>query len=197
MSQQLQGKRIAILTEQGFEQVELVEPRKALQHAGAAVEIVSPRQGKIRGWNHTEWGDEVQVDRNVDSASASDYDALMIPGGVMNPDKLRMNQKAVQFVREFFQAAKPIASICHGPWMLVEADIVRGYKVTSYPSIRTDLRNAGANWVDQECVVDRGIVTSRKPDDLPAFNAKMLEEFAEGLHGTRDQRQPTAQHTRR
>lgn len=192
MSQQLQGKKVAILAEQGFEQVELTEPRKALQEAGAAVEVVSPKAGSVRGWNHTEWGDEVEVDRPLESARAADYDALMLPGGVMNPDKLRMNPKAVQFVRDFFEDGKPIAAICHAPWMLAEADVVRGYKVTSYPSVRTDLRHAGADWTDEECVVDRGLVTSRKPDDIPAFNRKMIEEFAEGRHGGREGRRPTA-----
>lgn len=190
MNQQLQGKKVAILVEQGFEQIELDEPRRALLDAGATVEIVSPREGKVRGWNHTEWGGEMKVDRQVESARAADYDALMLPGGVMNPDKLRMNQKAVQFVREFFDSGKPIAAICHAPWMLVEADIVRGLNVTSYPSLKTDVKNAGGNWTDQECVTDRGVVTSRKPDDIPAFNAKMIEEFAEGKHGGRGDRAP-------
>jgi len=190
VTQQLQGKKIAILAEQGFEQVELIEPREALREAGATVEVVSPRQGKLRGWNHTQWGEEIDVDRPLEKARASDYDGLMLPGGVMNPDKLRMNHKAVEFVREFFRDGKPIAAICHAPWMLAEAGVVSGYKVTSYPSIKTDLVNAGANWTDQECVVDRGVVTSRKPDDIPAFNKKMIEEFAEGRHGSRDQREP-------
>lgn len=185
MNKQLQGKRIAILAEQGFEQVELTEPRKALEEAGATVEVVSPRQGRLRGWNHTEWGDEVAVDKPLDSAREADYDGLMLPGGVMNPDKLRMNEKAVRFVRDFFEAGKPIAAICHAPWMLAEADVVRGCRLTSYPSVKTDLRNAGANWVDEECAVDRGVVTSRKPDDIPAFNRKMIEEFAEGRHAGR------------
>ena len=188
MGQQLHGKKVAILSEEAFEQVELVEPRKALQEAGATVEVVSPRQGKIRGWNRAEWGDEVEVDRPLDSARASDYDALMVPGGVKNPDKLRMNPKAVQFVRDFFEAGKPIAAICHAPWVLVEADVVKGYRMTSYPSLKTDLRNAGANWADEECVVDRGIVTSRNPNVIPAFNRKMIEEFSEGKHGTGPER---------
>jgi len=181
----LNGKRIAILVEQGFEQVELVEPRKALEQAGARVEIVSPRQGKVRGWNHTEWGDEVGVDKPLDSAREADYDGLMLPGGVMNPDKLRMNEKAVQLVRAFFDAGKPIAAICHAPWLLAEAGVVGGVRLTSYPSLKTDLRNAGAEWADEECIVDRGLVTSRKPDDIPAFNRKMIEEFAEGRHSGR------------
>jgi protease I len=181
----LNGKRIAILAEQGFEQVELVEPRKALEEAGASVEIVSPREGKIRAWNHTQWGDEVKVDKPLDSAREADYDGLMLPGGVMNPDKLRMNEKAVRLVRAFFDAGKPIAAICHAPWLLAEADVVRGVRLTSYPSLKTDLRNAGADWADEECIVDRGLVTSRKPDDIPAFNRKMIEEFAEGKHAGR------------
>ncbi len=193
MSEQLKGKRIAILAEQGFEQSELMEPRKALLDAGANVEVVSPHPGKIRGWNHTDWGGEIAVDRPLDSARAADYDALMLPGGVMNPDRLRMNPKAVQFVREFFDAAKPIAAICHGPWMLVEAGIARGYRVTSWPSVKTDLKNAGATWTDQECVVDRGVVTSRNPDDIPAFNRHMIEEFAEGMHGSKGHRAPVEQ----
>jgi protease I len=137
----------------------------------------------VRGWNHREWGDEVSVDRRLDQARADDYDALLLPGGVMNPDRLRVNPKAVQFVKQFFDDGKPIAVICHGPWTLIEAGVVRGITMTSYPSVKTDLRNAGAEWVDQEVVVDRGIVSSRKPDDLPAFNRKMIEEFAEGPHG--------------
>ncbi|HOC17857.1 MAG TPA: type 1 glutamine amidotransferase domain-containing protein [Vicinamibacterales bacterium] len=185
MNGNLNGKRIAILVEQGFEQVELVEPRKALEQAGARVEIVSPRQGKVRGWNHTEWGDEVGVDKPLDSAREADYDGLMLPGGVMNPDKLRMNEKAVQLVRAFFDAGKPIAAICHAPWLLAEAGVVGGVRLTSYPSLKTDLRNAGAEWADEECIVDRGLVTSRKPDDIPAFNRKMIEEFAEGRHSGR------------
>lgn len=188
MNQKLQGKKIAILVEQGFEQTELDQPLKALLGEGATVEIVSPRQGKVRGWNHGEWGKEIEVDRQIESARAADYDALMLPGGVMSPDKLRMNEKAVQFVREFYDSGKPIAAICHAPWMLVEAGIVRGMNVTSYPSLKTDIRNAGGNWIDEECVTDRGIVTSRQPADIPAFNVKMVEEFAEGKHGGRAER---------
>ena len=183
MADQLKGRRVAALVAKGFEQVELTEPKAALEAAGATVDIVSPEKERVRGWNHTEWGDEVTVDRPVDQAKPDEYDALLLPGGVMNPDHLRMNPKAVQFAKTFFEDGKPIAVICHGPWTLVEAGVVRGVKMTSYPSIRTDLKNAGANWVDEEVVVDRGIVSSRKPDDIPAFNRKMIEEFAEGKHG--------------
>lgn len=189
MAEQLSGKRVAVLVTKGFEQVELFEPRKALEQAGARVEVVSPEHDTVRGWNRTDWGDEVRVDRLLDEARADDYDALLLPGGVMNPDKLRMNRKAVDFVKRFFDAGKPIAVICHGPWTLVEADVVRGVKMTSYPSVKTDLVNAGALWLDQEVVVDRGIVSSRRPDDLPAFNRKMVEEFAEGRHGSAGRRQ--------
>ena len=182
MANELRGKRVAALVENGFEQVELLEPKKALEAAGAQVEIVSPQQGKVKGWDHTKWGDEVAVDRHLDQATAGEFDALLLPGGVMNPDKLRMNEKAVAFVKAFVDSGKPVAAICHAPWTLIEAGAVRGRTVTSYPSLATDLRNAGANWVDQECVVDNGLVTSRKPDDIPAFNRKMIEEFAEGIH---------------
>jgi protease I len=173
----------------GFEQVELTEPKKALEGAGATVQVVSPETDRVRGWNHTEWGSDVQVDRPLDQARADDYDALLLPGGVMNPDRLRMNPKAVRFVKQFFEGGKPIAVICHGPWTLVDAGVVRGVKMTSYPSVRTDLVNAGADWVDQDVVVDRGVVSSRKPDDIPAFNRKMIEEFAEGQHGGAGKRQ--------
>jgi deglycase len=189
MSEQLSGKRVAALVAKGFEQVELTEPRKALEAAGAHVEIVSVEKDTVRGWNHTEWGQDVKVDHPIDQVRADQYDALLLPGGVMNPDKLRMNSRAVQFVKQFFDDGKPIAVICHGPWTLVEAGVVRGVKMTSYPSIRTDLVNAGAQWVDQEVVVDRGIVSSRKPDDIPAFNRKMIEEFAEGRHMSAGKRQ--------
>lgn len=183
MAEQLAGRRVAALVAKGFEQEELLKPRDALTAAGATVQVVSPDKFTVVGWNHTEWGDEINVDRSLDDARADDYDALLLPGGVMNPDRLRMNAKAVQFVRQFFDSAKPIAVICHGAWTLVEADVVRGLTMTSYPSLRTDLQNAGAAWVDQEVVVDRGIVSSRRPADLPAFINKMLEEFAEGRHG--------------
>jgi protease I len=178
----LSGKRVAILATDGVEQVELTEPRKALDAAGAKTKVVSPKSGSIKGWNIDNWGNEIKVDMVLDSTSPDDYDALMLPGGVMNPDTLRMNEDAVNFVRAFFEAGKPVASICHGPWMLVEADVVHGRNVTSWPSLRTDLKNAGANWTDSEVITDHGLVTSRKPDDIPAFSRKMIEEFAEGVH---------------
>ncbi|HEX6992525.1 MAG TPA: type 1 glutamine amidotransferase domain-containing protein [Gammaproteobacteria bacterium] len=182
MAKSLQGKRVAMLVENGFEQVELTEPRKALQEAGAETEVVSPVQGTVKGWNFKDWGDEVPVDTRLEEADPDDYDALVLPGGVMNPDKLRMNPRAIDFVKSFFQAGKPVAVICHGPWTLIDAGVVSGRKITSYPSLANDLRNAGAEWVDQEVVVDNGLVSSRKPDDLPAFTRKMIEEFAEGRH---------------
>jgi protease I len=179
MANTLQGKKIAILATDGFEQSELTEPRQALQEAGAETQVVSPKQGKIKGWNHKDWGDEVAVDLALKSANPAEFDALLLPGGVMNPDQLRMNSDAVQFVRNFFEAGKPIAAICHGPWMLVEADIVRGRTVTSWPSLKTDIRNAGGSWVDKEVVKDQQLVTSRKPDDIPAFNREMIALFAQ------------------
>lgn len=182
MANNLSGKRVAILATDGVEQAELTEPRKALDQAGAKTMVVSPKSGKIKGWQHDHWGDEIPVDVSLDQASADTFDALMLPGGVMNPDHLRMNKKAVQFVKSFFEAGKPVAAICHGPWLLVEADVVRGRTVTSWPSLQTDLRNAGADWVDREVATDEGLVTSRKPDDIPAFSRKMIEEFAEGRH---------------
>jgi protease I len=191
MANELRNKRVAALVENGFEQSELVEPKKALEQAGAKVDIVSPQKGRVKAWQHTQWGDELNVDRQLDEARADDYDALLLPGGVMNPDKLRSNQKAVQFVKAFVDNRKPIAAICHGPWTLIEAGAVRGKTITSWPSLQTDLRNAGANWVDQECVNDHGLVTSRKPDDIPAFNRKMIEEFAEGRHANAGERQMT------
>jgi len=178
----LTGKKVAILVEDGFEQVELTSPKEALEEHGAQTYIISPKRGNVKGWEHTKWGEEFPVDVAIEEANANDYDALLLPGGVMNPDKLRTNKKAVQFVRSFFDQGKPVAAICHGPWMLVEAGVVNGRKVTSYPSIQTDLKNAGANWVNQEVVVDRGLVTSRNPDDLPAFNRKLVEEISEGRH---------------
>ena len=182
MSDSLKGKRVAILATEGFEYAELTEPRKALEKAGANTDVISPKDGKIKGWNKTDWGDSVSVDVNLKSANPNNYDALLLPGGVMNPDHLRMEPSAVQFVKSFFDAHKPVAAICHGPWMLVEAGVVRGRTLTSWPSVRTDVRNAGGEWVDQEVVTDKGLVTSRKPDDIPAFNEKMIEEFAAGRH---------------
>jgi protease I len=176
----LQGKKVAILVTDGFEQSELLEPRKALDEAGATTKVVSPANRKVRGWNHKEWGNEVPVDVSLDSAKAEDFDALLLPGGVMNPDQLRMNPEAVEFVKHFISAGKPVAAICHGPWTLIEAGAVRGRTMTSWPSLKTDLKNAGANWVDREVVHDQGLVTSRKPDDIPAFNREMIRLFAEG-----------------
>lgn len=175
MSTELTGARIAILVANGFEQSELAVPRERLAKAGATVHIVSPERDRVRGWNHKDWGDEFDVDVQLDEASPSDYDALVLPGGHMNPDTLRMNQKAVRFVREFVHMNKPTAAICHGAWTLVEADVLRGRTVTSYPSIKTDIRNAGASWVDREVAVDGYLVTSRRPDDLEAFTTKLIE----------------------
>jgi protease I len=182
MANELRNKRVAVLVDNGFEQSELVEPRQALQEAGATADIVSPQSGKVKGWQHGNWGDELPVDVPLEGAKAEEYDALLLPGGVMNPDKLRTNATAVRFVKHFVDTGKPIAAICHGPWPLIEAGAVRGRRMTSWPSLQNDLRNAGADWVDQEVIVDRGLVTSRKPDDIPAFNRKMIEEFAEGKH---------------
>jgi protease I len=180
--QKLHGKKVAIIAADMFEQVELVEPRKALDEAGATTELISIKPGEIQGFNHFDPADKVKVDKTIEEADASDYDALMIPGGVGNPDQLRGDENVVHFVQEFFRDGKPIAAICHGPWVLVEAGVVRGRKLTSWPSLQTDIRNAGGNWVDEQVVVDNGLVTSRKPDDIPAFNEKMIEEFAEGKH---------------
>ncbi len=182
MPHHLQGKSIAILVENGFEQVELTGPKKALEAAGARTSIVSPASGKVKGWQHTDWGDEFPVDVSLEEADPGSFDGLLLPGGVLNPDKLRRNERALEFVRAFFEAGKPVAAICHGPWTLIDAGVVEGRKLTSYESIQTDLKNAGATWVDEEVVVDNGLVTSRKPDDIPAFNRKMIEEFAEGVH---------------
>jgi protease I len=179
MPNKLSGKRIAILATDGVEQVEMTEPRKALDAAGAKTELVSPAKGKLQAWQHLERGDKFPVDVELDAANPDNYDALVLPGGVANPDQLRTMPKAVQFVRAFFEQGKPVAAICHAPWMLVEADAVRGKTVTSWPSLHTDLKNAGAKWVDREVVEDDGLVTSRKPDDLPAFNKKIVEVFSE------------------
>jgi protease I len=185
MPNELQGKKVAILAADMFEQVELVEPRKALEQAGAEIDLVSLKDGEIQGFNHYDKADRFRVDRTVEEVSADDYDALLLPGGVGNPDTLRQNENAVRFVGDFFDQGKPIAAICHAPWTLVEAGVVRGRRLTSFPSLQTDIRNAGGEWVDEEVVVDRGLVTSRRPDDIPAFNEKMLEEFAEGKHAGR------------
>jgi protease I len=178
----LEGMKVAILVAEGFEQVELTEPRKALDEAGAQTFIVSPAKGEVQGWKHFDKADKFKVDVPLEQANPADFDALQLPGGVANPDQLRTNPEAVRFVRAFFDAGKPVAVICHGPWTLIDAGVVKGRTLTSWPSLRTDLTNAGAKWVDQEVVVDNGLVTSRKPDDLPAFNNKMVEEFAEGRH---------------
>jgi protease I len=182
MEQTLKDKRVAILVADGFEQVELTEPKQALEAAGAETAIVSPAEGVVTGWQKMEWGDHFTVDVPIEEADPDDFDALLLPGGVMNPDKLRQNDRAVQLVRSFVAAGKPVASICHGPWTLVEADVVKGRRMTSYASIRTDLKNAGARWVDEEVVVDNGLVTSRGPEDMRAFIGKMIEEFAEESH---------------
>jgi deglycase len=182
MANELQGTRVAILAADMVERVELVEPRKALEEAGATVELVSLEEGEIRSFDHFDPSESIAVDRTVEEAQADEYDALMVPGGVGNPDQLRGDENAVAFVRDFFQQGKPVAAICHAPWVLVEAGVVQGRTVTSWPTLQTDLRNAGADWVDREVVVDNGLVTSRKPDDIPAFTAKMIEEFAEGRH---------------
>ncbi len=182
MKHDLTGKKVAILVTDGFEQVELTKPRQALQEAGAEALIVSPGAGGVRAWNKNNFGDTFDVDVHLEDARPGDYDALLLPGGVMNPDKLRMIPEAVDFVRSFFTDGKPVAAICHGPQMLIEADVVRGRKLTSFPSLKMDLINAGASWVDKEVVTERGLVTSRKPSDIPAFNTKMVQEIAEGVH---------------
>jgi len=178
----LSNHRVAILTEEGFEQVELTSPKAALEAAGATVHVISPKSGKIKAWDKDKWGIEIEVDRKLSDVSADEYDALVLPGGVLNPDKLRQNAEAVAFVATFLEAGKPVAAICHGPQMLIETDMIYGRKLTSYPSLQTDLKNAGADWVDEEVVVDSGLVTSRRPADLPAFNKKIIEEIAEGIH---------------
>jgi len=174
----LTGKRVAILVDEGFEQSELIKPRKALDRLGAHTQIVSPQENEVRGWNIKRWGKSVAVDVPLESADPHNFDALLLPGGVKNPDKLRMNSKAVEFVKHFVDAGKPVAAICHGPWTLIETGGIQGRTLTSWPSLKTDIRNAGGTWVDEEVVVDRGLVTSRKPDDIRAFNKKMIEEFA-------------------
>jgi protease I len=173
----LNGFKVAILVTDGFEQVELVDPRKALDQAGAETRVVSPKDGRVRGWNFTDWGDEIPVDVPLSQAKPGDFDALLLPGGVLNPDTLRMDDNAVAFVQAFLDAGKPVAAICHGPWTLIETGKIRGRRMTSWPSLKTDLKNAGADWVDQEVVVQDNLVTSRKPDDIPAFNREMIALF--------------------
>ena len=178
----LNGKRVAILTENGFEEVELTRPKKALEEAGATVHIVSPQKEKVKAWDHDHWSIELPVDKNISDVKAEDYDALMLPGGVLNPDKLRRNKEAVEFAQDFLETGKPVAAICHGPQLLIETGLLENKDMTSYPSLQTDLKNAGANWHDREVVVDNGLVTSRSPEDLEAFNSKMIEEIVEGIH---------------
>ncbi len=182
MDKKLAGKKVAILATDGFEQVELTKPREALDEAGAETKIVSIKSGKIQGVNHDEKGDKFDVDLTLGEARAEDFDALLIPGGLMNPDAMRQEESAIAFVRGFFDAGKPVAVICHGAQVLINADLVRGRTMTSWPALQIDMKNAGAHWVDEEVVVDNGLVSSRKPDDIPAFNEKMIEEFAEGKH---------------
>ena len=182
MGKSLEGKKIAILVADGFEQVELTGPREALEQAGAEIEIVSPAEGEVQGWNHDEKADTFHVDMPLNLARSDDYDALLLPGGVRNPDQLRMSIRAVEFVDGFFATGKPVAAICHAPWLLIETETIKGRNITSWPSLKTDLVNAGARWVDRAVVVDNGLITSRKPQDIPVFNNKMIEEFAEGRH---------------
>jgi protease I len=191
MANELDGKTIAILVaNEGIEQVELTEPRTALEQAGATVHLIAPEGGEVQAFNHLDKGDTFPVDRTVSDVDAADYDGLMLPGGVANPDNLRMHADAVAFVDAFVDAGKPIAAICHAPWTLIQAGAVSGRTLTSWPSLQTDIRNAGGTWVDQEVVVDQGLVTSRAPDDIPAFNAKMIEEFAEGQHDIAEPARP-------
>ncbi|HVW10641.1 MAG TPA: type 1 glutamine amidotransferase domain-containing protein [Bryobacteraceae bacterium] len=182
MDKKLDGRKIAILVADGFEQVEMTEPRKALESAGAKTDLIGPDGKQVQGMNHHDKGDSFPVDRDLKSVAAKDYDALLLPGGVANPDKLRTIPQAVQFAKDFAQAGKPIAAICHGPWLLVEAGLVKNRRMTSWPSLQTDIRNAGGQWEDSQVVVDHHLVTSRKPDDIPAFNRKMIEEFAAAVH---------------
>ena len=191
MENQLNGKRVAILVADGFEQVELTGPKEALEAAGAKTDIVSPVEKKVKAWDEDDWGSKYKVDVPLAEANARNYDALLLPGGVMNPDHLRREPAAIEFVRQFVASGKPIGAICHGPWLLINADAVRGRRMTSYPSIKIDLINAGANWVDEEVVVDNGIVTSRKPADIPAFNRKLIEEIGEGVHARQGSPQRT------
>jgi protease I len=194
MANELQGKKIAFLATDGVEQIELIEPWKAVEQAGGEPELLSIQPGKIQGFEHLDKGEEFSVDKHVSQAEPDDYDGLVLPGGVANPDFLRMDEDAVRFVKNFFETGKPVGVICHGPWTLVEAGVVKGRKITSWPSLKTDIKNAGGNWVDEEVVVDAGLVSSRKPDDLPAFCPKIVEEFGEGVH--EEQAEKTAQATK-
>lgn len=182
MSEQLNGKKVAILATDGFEESELSEPKKALEQAGATVHVVAPDKDSIKAWAKDDWGQNYTVDVKLSDANAADYDALELPGGLFNPDALRQDEQALAFTRRFFEAHKPVGAICHGPWVLINAGVVEGRRMTSYPSVQQDLRNAGANWVDEEVMVDSGLVTSRDPNDLPAFCSKLIEEIAEGKH---------------
>ena len=184
-SDKLKGKKIAIVATDGFEQVELTKPKKYLEDEGADVDVISLKSGSIKGWDMTDWGDKVDVNKTIDEVSAADYDALVLPGGQINPDKLRVEQSVVNFASEFMRSGKVVAAICHGPWTLIETGLVHGKTMTSWPSLKTDLTNAGAQWVDEEVVVDKGLITSRKPDDIPAFNKKIVEEILEGQHAPR------------
>ena len=187
MARKLEGKKVAILVTDGFEQVEMTKPRQALDEAGAETKIVSLKSGQIQGMHHADKGDKFDVDLTLDEARSEEFDALMIPGGLMNPDALRSNDDALGFTRHFFENGKPVAAICHGPWVLIDAGVVRGRILTSWPAIKTDVRNAGGKWVNEEVVVDNGLVTSRTPEDIPAFNQKMIEEFCEGKHEPKPQ----------
>jgi protease I len=178
MSQSIRGKRIAIVATDGFEQVELTDPKKGLEAAGATTQVLSIKSGKIKGWDHTDWGKSVKVDGLVADADPADYDALVLPGGQINPDKLRIDKDAVSFIKRFAESGKPVAAICHGPWTLIEAGVVKGRTMTSWPSVHTDLTNAGAKWVDKEVVVDGSFITSRKPEDIPAFTEKLIDALA-------------------
>jgi protease I len=184
-NESLKGKKVAILVTDGFEQVELLQPREALDKVGADTRVVSPKMVRVRGWDFTDWGDEIPVDVTLDDARPDDFDALLLPGGVINPDMLRIESKAVAFVKAFFDAGKPVAAICHGPWTIIEAGAARGRKIASWPSLKTDLRNAGAEWIDKEAVTDGNLVSARKPDDIPAFNRAMIELFSGGLQQKR------------
>ncbi|MFL5742729.1 MAG: type 1 glutamine amidotransferase domain-containing protein [Flavisolibacter sp.] len=187
MAREVKGKKVAILTENGFEEVELTSPMNALEQAGVDVEIISPQSEKVKAWDHDHWSIELPVDKNIKDARPEDYDMLVLPGGVLNPDKTRLNKDCIAFAQYFLEQGKPLAAICHGPQLLIETGMLEGRTMTSYPSVKTDLVNAGVNWVDKEVVVDNGLVTSRSPEDLEAFNKKMLEELGEGTHATTGQ----------